>query len=388
MKNDNKKVGLILSGGGARAAYQVGVLKAISEILPKDARLPYDIICGTSAGGLNAAALAVHSVHYRTGIRALDKLWRNIASEQIYKTNLASLLFSVLRSGVVGLFGGQPLRPSALLDNEPLRDLLSVAVNFKKITRSINEGYLDVLSISASDYDTGDSVTFYQGHNGLKPWRIRRRVGKSTKLSVKHLMASTAIPFVFPAEKIDEHYFGDGAIRQISPLSPALTFGADKIMVIGVSDEIDVGDSISKTSKPPSFAQTLGHVLNSAFIGNFEGDIERLERINNTLKHIPDELKKEYLSLIPYKQIEVLKIFPSKRLDKISAKHRECLPTTMKLFLRGSGATTKRGASALSLLLFEPGYTVELMDLGYADAMTKKEEIKHFFNQVPTRDGA
>jgi NTE family protein len=361
--------GLILSGGGARAAYQVGVLKAVAEVVPPATRNPFPIICGTSAGAINAAGLAANAHHYRTAVRGLERVWNNLTVEQVYRTDLAAFLKSVLRWVFSGLTAGITPIHSSLLDNTPLRRLLSLVVNFRRIQQALDIGDLRALCITASSYSTGESVSFFQALEQVQEWERARRKGKRVNLDLQHLLASAAIPILFPAEQVGDEYFGDGALRHLAPVSPALHLGADRIFVIGVSaNPVTAGRRLTGY---PSLAQVLGHVLNSV-----EADVERLERINNTVDAIPPAAKKK--KGINLRHVDVLKISPSRPVDEIAAEHIAELPRTLRFFLRGSGATRSPGASAVSYLLFEPGFTHTLMELGYKDALERESEIRDF----------
>lgn len=369
------KTGLILSGGGARAAYQVGVLMAIAEIVPKGTRNPFPIICGTSAGAINAAALAAHTHNYRRGVAGLERIWANITAEQVYRTDLRAFLKSLLYWLFSGMVSGATPVNSALLDNRPLRKLLSLVINFDRIDEAFQNGDLDALSITASGYTSGESVAFFQALEGTKVWQRSRRVGRSSRISVDHLLASSAIPILFPAQKVDDQFYGDGALRQLAPLSPALHLGANRLLVIGVSGNESVAPR-RDASAYPSLAQVLGHILNSVFVDSLEADVERLERVNQTLSAIPAKVRKE--QGITLREVDVFKIYPSQPIDEIAAQHIKELPRTLRFFLRGSGATRSPGASAVSYLLFEPGFTRSLMSLGYRDAMSREDELRSF----------
>ena len=380
----DRKTGLILSGGGARAAYQVGVLKAVADILPRNVHNPFDIICGTSAGAINATAVATHAARFRQGVRGLEQVWRNFTAEQVYRTGTASVL---KRSGqwlsAIFLGGIGAERPVSLLDNTPLREMLIRTMRFERIQESIDEGHLRAFSITASGYTTGESVSFFQGAEDLAGWRRARRLGVRTKLGIQHLMASSAIPAVFPAVRINREYFGDGSVRQVAPISPALHLGADRVMVVGVSGNL-AGSPYREGKDPgyPSVAQVMGHLLNSAFLDTLESDVERLERVNHTISLIPDKVRaREGVELRP---VDVLVISPSEQLDEIAAAYSRELPRMLRFFLRGSGATTGQGSTIISYLLFEEGFCRALIDLGYNDAMRRENEILRFlgFNPV------
>lgn len=367
---------LILSGGGARAAYQVGVLRAVGELLPRGASNPFPIICGTSAGAINAAGLAANTGNYRLAVRGLERIWANLTAEQIYRTDLAAFIKSLLRWALpTWLTGNTPVN-SALLDSRPLRRLLSLVINFRQIEQAIARGELHALSITASSYATGESVAFFQAAEQVEEWARARRKGRRTVIGLEHLLASSAIPLLFPAQSVSGSYYGDGAVRQLAPLSPALHLGASKLLVVGVSGNVSA-DHQRHLNAYPSMAQVLGHVLNSVFVDTLEGDVERLERINSTVAALPRGVRDKHA--IALREVDVLKIYPSQPIDEIAAAHIGELPRTLRFFLRGSGGTRSAGAAAVSYLLFEPGFCRELMALGYRDAQARADEIRAFF---------
>jgi NTE family protein len=371
-----RRTGLILSGGGARAAYQVGVLMAIAELAPRDARNPFDIISGTSAGAINATSLAAQAVHFRTGVRGLERIWSGLTAGDVYRTDWSSFMGLVARWLFAGMRRGESRVPYSLLDNSPLGHLLERVINFKKIQRSLDQGHLYALSITASGYSSGESVSFFQAAEKIESWRRVRRIGVPTTIGVEHLLASSALPLLFPAVKINREFFGDGAIRQLAPLSPALHLGAGKILVIGVSG---ISNNLFRRTSGegyPTSAQIVGHVLNSAFVDAFEADVERLERINRTLRIIPDDLRRA--NRMELREVELLKIFPSQPLDEIAARHAGELPRSIRTLFSGSGATSRGGGTAVSYLLFEQGFCRELMELGYSDAWARRSEIAQF----------
>lgn len=373
MTQDKKKTGLILSGGGARAAYQVGVLMAIAELVPRGMRNPFPIISGTSAGAINAAALAAQAHNYRMAVRGLERVWANITAEQVYRTDVYSFAKSIMRWFVTTLVSGSTPVNSALLDSRPLHKLLSMVVNFQRIQEALDRGDLHALAITASSYATGESVAFFQAQPHLQEWKRARRLGRRSAIAVNHLLASSAIPILFPAQEVEGRYYGDGAVRQLAPASPALHLGAERLLVIGVSGNTSRQRDVEGY---PSLAQVLGHILNSVFVDSLEGDVERLERINNTLQAIPHKTRQQ--RGVSLREVDVLKIYPSRPIDEIAAEHVKELPRALRFFLRSSGATRSPGASAVSYLLFEPGFTRALMSLGYQDASARADEIRAF----------
>lgn len=378
MKVMQDRKGLVLSGGGSRASYQVGALRAIAQLLPKDAANPFNVIAGTSAGALNAASLATHAQRLRTGVRTLEYVWRNIDSSQVYRldsgliTSASQWVFSFLANRGKGT-------QTSLLDNAPLENLLSSVIKFDRIQRNINSGHLDALAVTASGYTSGESVSFFQGSTDKSSWHRPHRVGIRTELTLEHLLASTAIPTLFPAVRINREYFGDGAIRQLAPLSPAIHLGADRILAIGVSSNTTTRPDQDAELVHPSLAQILAHILNSAFVDTLPSDMETLRRINALL---PLASSNEALERMQLRHIDLLDIAPSQNLNAIAAEHVDDLPKTMKIFARDAGSST-----VLSLLLFEKAYCQRLMKLGYEDALEKEAQILEFFRPRPPQSG-
>ncbi|MGO3738437.1 patatin-like phospholipase family protein [Marinomonas foliarum] len=376
MNNNNA---LILSGGGARAAYQVGVLSAMGRILPKHSPLPFSILCGTSAGALNATMLASYADNFSKAVSTLAFVWRHLTPDQIYNVGRWPVASSLTKT-LMSLFHLHNHDSSiALMDNAPLEELLRNHLDFSRISHAIDNQQLKALAITAMSYSTGESTTFFQGTPEINPWQGNRRKGVIANLGVDHLLASSAIPTIFPAHKIDEHYYGDGAIRQKSAIYPALKLGANKLFIIGVSGN----RSAKKWSAPdtvidssaPSMAQILGQLLNSAFIDNLEDDIYQLEIMNNLIRDLPEEKKALHQNL----PTETLIISPSQELNAIAHQHLSTLPKNIRVLLKAAGgSTSEKISSAASYLLFTPQYCKALMDLGYQDAMWEKERIIAF----------
>lgn len=375
-KAKKPKLALVLTGGGARAAYQVGVLKALAEITPKNASNPFPIIVGTSAGAINSAALAIYSKNFTDAVLRLLKIWRNFHVHHVFRSDLLGMMKSGslwLLSFFLGGLGKN--NPASFLDRAPLRKLLQKYLPCEQITEAIKEGMVESIGITASAYGSGKSVIFYHTSADVTPWVRSRRVGQKSEITIDHLMASSAIPFIFSAIKLGNDYYGDGTMRQIAPLSPAIHLGADKMLVIGVnSRRDDVIDVV--THSYPSLAQIGGHILNSIFIDSLETDLERLRRINRTLESISSQKLTQYDMNL--RNIDVEVISPSKDLQEISYRHAMNLPILVRFFLRGIGAMKDNGSSLLSYLLFEKPYCRELINLGYKDAMLRKDELISF----------
>ncbi|AMR67776.1 MULTISPECIES: patatin-like phospholipase family protein [Pseudomonadaceae] len=376
--------GLILSGGGARAAYQVGVLGAIADLLGESCRNPFPVIVGTSAGAINAVGLACGALHFASAVRRLTEVWQGFHCGDVYRSDWPGVLRQASRFFGHSLLGMGKDLPVALLDSAPLGDLLARELDFSGIAAAVRMRQLRAVAVTAFGYESGQAVTFYQGRATIDPWFRHRRVGVPTRLTLEHLLASAAIPLIFPPVKVNREYFGDGAVRQQAPISPALHLGASRVLVVGVSGN-PLGKGASqqvvrpRSGLPPTLAQISGHMLNSTFIDSLEGDIELLERLNHMSRLVPSGLHPRGLGLKP---VDVLVISPSQPLDQIAARHRHEMPKSMRFFLRGPGATRASGAGVLSYLLFEPGYCNELIELGYQDAMAQKGALCRFLGHA------
>ncbi|WP_191600222.1 patatin-like phospholipase family protein [Marinomonas algicola] len=368
---------LILSGGGARAAYQVGVLSTIGKLLPKGAKLPFPILCGTSAGALNACMLATNSHDFTKAVSRLNYIWRHLTPDNVYETKSVELLSSASKvfASIVKNKNNHEHAVS-LLNNAPLDRLLQRFLPLHQIGEAINEKELIALAITSMNYTTGETTTFFEGDKNLKEWSGFRHNGKASKIDFAHLLASSAIPTLFPAQKIDSYYYGDGAMRQRSPINPAIQLGANKIMIIGVSGNRNpkLWSDTEEVPHSPTIGQITGQLLNSAFIDNLEGDIQQLEHINKILSYVAEDVK------IPnIKHIDSLVISPSEAIDDIAAKHIDTLPKSIRFLLNVTGnSNDSSGNSAASYLLFTPEYCQELIELGRKDAMWEKDKILDF----------
>ena len=377
MEATGGKAGLVLAGGGARAAYQVGVLQALKEMLPDPKVNPFAIICGTSAGAVNAGALAVHADDFGHAVDNLIGVWRSFEPRHVYRADFPGAAANSARWFAGFIFGAfLKNRRTSLLDNRPLANLLARHLDFSRIQQNIKAGALDAVAITCSGYTSGQSCSFFEGAEHFEGWQRSQRIGIKTHIAVEHLMASSAIPFLFPAYKLNREFFGDGSMRQIAPVSPALHLGADRVVVIGTARIRNESPDRTRGDLYPTLAQIAGHLMNSIFLDSLAVDLERLERINRTISAVPPEvLKKMGLTL---HHVDVLVLTPSEPLESIAVKHVRNLPWTIRFLLRSLGAMRRGGANVASYLLFENGFCNELIELGYNDTVRRREEVEAF----------
>lgn len=377
------KVALVLTGGGARAAYQVGALRGLAELIPEGASNPFPIICGTSAGAINAAALAADAADFRRAVRRLMVVWKHFQVHHVYRADPWGAFYNSARwiSNVV-TGGAFSRRPASLLDNSPLVALVQRYLDFSAIQRSIDAGHVAALSVTCSGYSSGQSVTFFQGKAGMQSWQRARRIGIPMTITLEHLLASSALPFIFPPVHINREYFGDGSMRQIAPVSPALHLGADRILVIGTGRELFKQDRV-KAESFPSLAQIAGHALNSIFLDSLEVDLERLQRINRTIELIPPEVL--HKTRYPLHHVDFRMLAPSEELEQIALAHSDELPRTIRVLLHSVGGLRRSGANVLSYLLFEKSYCRALIRLGYEDTMRREEDLAAFLGWQDSR---
>lgn len=389
-KDSKGKTALVLTGGGARAAYQVGVLRAIAEMLPRGAATPFQVVCGTSAGAINASCVAAGAHDFRRAVRRLVGVWRNFHACHVYRSDFVGMARCARRWLVALVVGGiRETNPVSLLDSGPLGELLHRHHDSHAIDRSIASGALTALAVTASGYSSGHSISFFHGERGLEEWQRARRVGIASRIEVEHLMASSAIPFMFPPKRIGHEYFGDGSMRQTAPISPALHLGADRILVVCVSRRI-AHDGV-RSSGYPSLAHIAGHALNSLFNDGLEADLERLDRTNQAVAKIPPSALANGINL---KHVDCMVLSPSKALDQIAMRHLHALPWTVRYFLRGIGAMRRSGSNLASYILFERPFCRALMQLGYEDTVARRDEVAAFLGidlsarKADSRDGA
>jgi NTE family protein len=384
---------LVLMGGGARTAYQVGVLRALARMLGEDAPFPFHIVLGTSAGALNAAYLGSRAGDGCSAFDQLAAFWSRLRSHHVYR-------LSAWRLGPPNLFSAgwtlvwQVRRHRALLDTEPLIDTLHRHLHLERLDAALRDGPLHVLGVTASSYSSGEHWTFFQTHDPTcSPWRRPGRRAEAQLIGIEHLMASAAIPFLFPTVPlwVDGHkeYFGDGSMRQLSPLSGAIHLGARQILVIGVGQPQRAGLTSSRAGpEAPSAGTIAGHALASVFHDTLLADVEQAQRVSRTLAQLPPEVA----AWLPYRPVEVLALQPSASLDELALKHVQELPAGTRDTLAGLGAleTRRHGAGSAaalaSYLLFEPGFVHALMRLGEIDAQQREGELRAFFGAAQHDD--
>ncbi|MCA3237488.1 MAG: patatin-like phospholipase family protein [Curvibacter sp.] len=396
----NSRIALLLTGGGARAAYQVGVLQALAEMRrerqPGRRASPFAIITGTSAGAINASALACRADDFNLAVQRIVAVWENFEAGQVYEADLLSVLrsgarwMSLLSLGWV-IARWRRIKPRSLLDNKPLAELLKRMVPLERLPELIAQGHLHALAVTASSYSSGHHVTFFEGAAELQPWVRSQRLAVRDRITHTHLLASSAIPFMFPAQSLPinggEEFFGDGSMRQTAPVAPAIHLGAERILVVGAGRMAEPRDTLLRAAPTtyPSLAQIAGHAMSSIFLDALAVDIERIRRINQTLNLIPREAR-QASALRP---VELLVISPSQRLDEMAARHGHHLPHAVRSLLSGLGASSAKadikGGALTSYLLFESAFTRELMALGRADTLRQEDEICRFFGWSPAQ---
>jgi len=382
---EDRKTALVLPGGGARGAFQVGVLKALAEALPPGCNNPFPIISGTSAGAINSIVLASKARRFRVAAAELERVWGHFHSGQVYRSDSLTMLKSSLHWLAATVLGGFIVgTPRSLLDNSPLRALLSRNIRFPRIQASIDSGHLHAVAITAAGYGSSRSTSFFQAARGTREWSRTRRAGLRRSLNLDHLMASIAVPMIFPPVSIDGEYFGDGAMRQATPLSPAIHLGADRILVIGVRDETGHPSTDPHAQQTfPSFGQIAGYMLDTLFMDGLYSDLERMTRINQLIDAVPEDSRSGALTRM--RPIDTMIVVPSKDLQAIAYRHRRAMPLAVRGLLRGIGGRDSSENRLLSFLLFEQAYTRELIALGYNDALSVIDQLLDFVSgrEVP-----
>ena len=367
------KMGLVLTGGGARGAYQAGVVSAVAELACElGVQQPFPVLTGISAGSINVGYLATHARDMVKATKRLVGIWEHLSSDQVFKVGGLSLLGIGVR-GVLQLISGGILSEKharALLNTAPLRQLIESNMSVLEIQKNIEQGVVEGVAISALNYSNGVSNTFFQSHKRIEPWIRIRRTSERAQICPDHVMASTAIPLLFPPQKVGDVYFGDGSLRNYTPLSPAIKLGADRLLVVGVRKELE--DGVDEEAADPSPGRIFSVLLNSILLDAIDIDYERLCRINQTM----DKLKP--WAGTELKAVEPLIIRPSEDIGVIATQEAAAMPRLMRYLLRGLGSP-EENQGLISYLLFEPAFTKRLTALGRKDVFARREEIQAFF---------
>jgi NTE family protein len=378
----SESFGLVLTGGGARASYQVGALLALSEILPTEA-CPFQTICGTSAGAINAAYIASHCTDWKSSAQNLAQLWNQLELKQVYRTDgisLTQIAMSWISRTLLGGKGGTRKRANYLLNTEPLGKLIENEVDFQKIQEAIEKKHLHAVSISSVHYFTGTTVSFFSGRKECQPWSRSNRIGLKRPLNVNHILASAAIPIFFPPVEVENDYYGDGCLRQTTPLSPAVHLGATKILSIGIRHDRRKSDADKilqgSIRHSPSLAEIVGELMNSLFLDSLEADVERLQRINESMARLAKESQMK--NLVGMRQIPILQLRPSKDLGEVVPELLHHFPPTLRYLLHGLGVSKNEGKDLLSYLSFFKDCIGPILELGYEDTLKRKDEIRAF----------
>lgn len=386
-KDGAADIGLVLSGGGARAAYQAGALRAIAEILgsagARGARSPFRSISGISAGAINAAFMGCNAEDFARATENAWKLWAELRSERILETNPFFLTRLAFRWARDLAFGGLLRHPKSthLLGTGPLEKLLGGILDFSGLERNLASGVLRGMAISATHYGNGSSVTFFDGDPAIAPWARNSRIGVRRRLGLAHVLASASIPILFKPVHLEDAYYGDGSIRLRAPLSPAIHMGAEKIVTIGIRYERPDALALDRHEKSRmdgiSLIEVAGVIMNGAFMDGLESDVERLRRVNRTVSLVPKEAWRGVEK--PLREVPILVLKPSQDLGSLAARQFKEFPLMIRHLLKGIGASAETGSDLLSYLAFDSSYTKLLLELGYADAMARKGEIADFF---------
>lgn len=363
---------LYLAGGGARGAYQAGALKAIGQILQVKT-LPFEVITGVSVGSINAVVLAENADDFPNALEKLESLWGEIHCQQIYKTSNYELSKSVLRNLSTLII--KQRQAGHLLDTSPLHQLLEDNVDFARITHNITDGHLKVFEVISSCYENHQTISFYMHHEpDFTDWDYPRHSSQRTDIQTEHILASSALPLFFPTVAIDGLHYGDGSMGLVAPLRGPIRFNVDKIMILGTRELPERTPSIIDSNKDIPFAHILGTMLNGLFLDNLDRDIEMVNRMNDIATLL--SIWKKHRS--PWRPINTVHLRPSRNMTTVAEEHYTAMPALLRYLLNILGAKNKSG-DLLSFLLFEQEFTRVLLDLGYADTMTRAKDVELFF---------
>ena len=381
---DRPVLGLVLTGGGARAAYQVGVLRALTELLPQR-RNPFPVIVGTSAGAVAASVLGSQTHHWKAAVEGLMQVWGGFHVSQVFMVDAVHMLRSGLHWMLSLGSGGLLLPPpTSLLDNTPLRGLLSQHIDWAGVRTGIERGQLKGLALCATSYASGQQVAFFDAQPAVHDWSRSQRRGERTRLSLEHLMASVAIPMLFPATRIGEQYYGDGAMRQLNPLSPAIHLGATRLLIVGIRSRSETGLTDAPEAPAPTPGQIFGFMLDTLITDQIYADLEELARLNQLARHAAHDRSAQQL-----RHVDALMLAPSVDPREIAARHIADMPRGLRTLLRVTGARGPDSSQLASYLMFEASYTSELIELGYTDAMAAGEQLQAFvFGEQPPAGSA
>ena len=355
---------VVLSGGGASAAWQVGVLVALRDVLGAGSRCPFPILCGTSAGAINAAVLGCHATAFDEGLSLLVRTWREIHSSAVFRTDLRGLASQWARGLSAGLTDAG-VAPS-LLDNAPLRETLSQLVPMEGLRAARAAGALRALAITCVGYDSGEWVSFFDADDSVEQWDRYRRAGRRVALGIDHLMATTAVPFVFPPVSMEGEWYFDGSMGFLDPLSPAKHLGADRILVLSVDRPRARTASVARRPAP-TLSGIAGHILDTLFTDYVHSDLERLEQTNRIA------------ATGAARVIQAMILTPSEDLEALAGRHWRELPPTVRSLFQRAGIAHDQGSIALAYLLFEAPFTSALADLGYRDGLAHADALRAFY---------